>query len=167
MYTVVVVELLSHVQLFATPIDSADTRLPSPSLSPRVCSNSYILSVWCLPTISSSVAPFSCLHSFPTSGSFPMSQLFTWGGQSIGASVSASVLPMSMQDWFPLELTDLISLLSKGLSKSLLQHHSFRGSNLQCSAFLIVHLSYLYTPPGKTIALTIWTFVGKAMSLLF
>ena len=80
------------------PIDSADTRLPSPSLSPGVCSNSHIQSLCCHPTISSSVAPFSCLQSFPTSGSFPMSLLFTSGGQSIEGSVSASVLPMNMQD---------------------------------------------------------------------
>ena len=93
-------------------------RLPCPSLSPRACSNSCPSSWWCYPTIFSSVVPLSsCLQSFPASGSFPMSQLFTWGGQSIGASASASVLPMNIQGWFPLVLTSLISWLSKGLSR--------------------------------------------------
>ena len=93
-------------------------RLPSPSSSPRVCSNSCPLSQWCHPTISSSVAPFSsCLQSFLASESLSMSQLFTSGGQSIGASASASVLPMNIQGWFPLVLTGLISLLSKRLSR--------------------------------------------------
>ena len=83
-------------------------RLPCPSLSPGVCSNSCPLSWWCHPTISSSVVPFSSrLQSFPASGSFPMNQLFASGGQSIGASASASVLPMNIQDWFPLGLTGL------------------------------------------------------------
>ena len=94
------------------------TQLPCPSLSPTVCSNSCPLSWWCHPTFSSSVAPFSsCLQSFPASGSFPMSQLFILGSQNIGASASASVLPMSIQVWFPLGLTGLISLLSKELSR--------------------------------------------------
>ena len=92
-------------------------RLPCPSLSPRICPSSCSLNQWCHPTISSSVALFSCLQSFPASRSFPVSQLFASGGQSIGASASASVLPMNIQGWFPLGLTDLISLLSKGLSK--------------------------------------------------
>ena len=92
------------------------TRLPCPSLSPGVCSNSYPLSWWCHLTTSFSVIPFSpCPQSFPALGSFPMSQLFTSRGQRIGASASASVLPMNIQGWFPLGLTDLISLLSKGL----------------------------------------------------
>ena len=85
------------------------TRLPCPSLSSWVCSNSCPLSWWCHPTISSSVIPFSsCLQSFPVSGSFLMSQLFQSGFQSIGASASASVLPIKIQDWFPLGLTSLI-----------------------------------------------------------
>ena len=89
------------------------------------CSKSCTLRRWCHPAISSSVSPFSpCLWSFPASGSFQMSQFFTSGGQSIGASALASVLPMSIQDWFPLGLTGLISLQSKRLSKpSPLQHH--------------------------------------------
>ena len=97
-------------------------RPPCPSLSPRISSNSSSGSQWRYPTISSSVIPFSsCLQSFPASGSFPMSQFFTSGGQSIGASASASVLPMNAQGWFPLRLTSLISLwklLSKVLSST-------------------------------------------------
>ena len=93
-------------------------RLPCQSPSSEVCSNSYPLNQWCHPTISSSVIPFfSCLQSFPASGSCPMSRLFTSGGQIIGASASASVLPMNIQGWFPLGLTGFISLLSKGLSR--------------------------------------------------
>ena len=93
------------------------TRLPCPSLSPRVYSNSCPLSQWCLSTISSSLGPFSsCPQSSPASGSVPMSCLFISGSQSIGASASASVLPMNIQGWFPLALTGLISLLSKGLT---------------------------------------------------
>ena len=88
--------------------------LPCPSPSPRVCSNSCPLSQWCHSTISSSVIPFSsCSQSFPASGTFPVSQLFTSGGQSVGASASASVLPMNIWGWFPLGLTGFISLLSK------------------------------------------------------
>ena len=92
------------------------TSPPCPSPSPRACSNSCPSSRWCHPTISSSVIPFSfCLQSFPVSGSFPMSQFFTLGGQGIGVSASASVFPMNSQDWFPLGLTGWISLQSKGL----------------------------------------------------
>ena len=93
------------------------TRLPCPSPSPGACSNSCPLSQWCHPTILSSVVPFSsCLQSFPASGSFLMSQVFASGGQSTGVSASASVFPMNTQDWFPLELTGLISF--RGLSSS-------------------------------------------------
>ena len=93
-------------------------RLPCPSWTPGACSNSCPLSQWCHPTTPSSVIPFSsCLQSFPESGSFPVSQFFAPGGQSIGASASASVLPMNIQDWFPLGLTGLIPLKSKGLSR--------------------------------------------------
>ena len=93
------------------------TRLPYPSPSPGACSNSCPLSRWCHPTISSSVVPFSsCLQSFPASGSFPVSQFFTSGGQSIRTWASASVLSMNIQSWFPLAWTGLISLLSKGLA---------------------------------------------------
>ena len=93
-------------------------RLPCPSPTPRVYSNSCSLSRWCHPIISSSVVPFSShLQSFPASGSFQMSQFFASGGQSIGVSASASILPMNIQDWFPLGWTDWISLQSKGFSK--------------------------------------------------
>ena len=144
------------------------TRLPCLSLSPRAFSNSCPLSWWCYPTISSSVIPFLfCLQSFPSSGSFPVSWLFSSDGQRIGVSASATVLPMNIQGWFPLGLTGLISLLSKGLSKNLLQHHSSKASILWCSAFSMVQLSHPYMTTGKTIALTIWTFVDKVMSLLF
>ena len=92
-------------------------KVPCPSPTPRVCSNSCPSSRWCHPTISSSVPFSSCLQSFPASGSFQMSQFFTSGDQNIGASASASVFPMNIQDWFPLGLTGLISLKSKGLSR--------------------------------------------------
>ena len=93
-------------------------RPPCPSPTPRAYSNLRPLSRWCHPTISSSVIPFSsCLQSFPASGSFQMNQLFTSGGQSIRVSASASVLPMNIQDWFPLGWTGWIALLSKGLSR--------------------------------------------------
>ena len=99
----------------------------------------------------------SCPQSFPASGSFPMSWLFASGGQSIGASTLALVLPMNIQGWFPLGLTDLISLLSKGLSR-VLQHHSSKASILWNSAFLMVQLAYAYMTTGKNIALTIRNF---------
>ena len=138
-----------------------------PSPTPGIYSNSCPLSQWCHSTISSSIVPFSsCLQSFPASGSFQMSQLFTSDGQSIGVSASQSVLPMNIQDWFHLRLTGWISWQSKRL-KSLLQHHSSKSSILQCSAFFIVQLSHPYVTTGKTIALTRQTFVGKVMSLLF
>ena len=94
------------------------TRVPCPSPIPGACSKSCPLSQWCHPNISSSVVPFFfCLQSFPASESFPMSRLFASGDQSIGASASTSVLPMTILVWFPLGLTGLISLLSKGLSR--------------------------------------------------
>ena len=104
------------------------TRLPCQSPTPGACSNLCPLSRWCHPTISPSVIPFSsCLQSFPASGSSPMSQFFTSDGQNIGVSASASVLPMNIQDWFPLGLTDLIFLQSKGLSRvfsnTIVQNH--------------------------------------------
>ena len=124
------------------------TRLFCPSPTSRVCSNSCPLSWWCHQTISSSVVTFSCLQSFPASRSFTMSQFFTSGGQSIGASGSASVLPMNIQDWFSLGLTGLIS---KGLLRSLLQHYSSKASILQCSAFFMLQFSHPHITPGKTI----------------
>ena len=110
------VQLFSHVQLFITPW-TQHARLSCPSPTPRACSNSCPLSQWCHPTISSSVVPFSfCLQSFPASGTFPVSQLFASGGQSIGVSASEPV-PMNIQDWFSSGLTGMISLPSKGLSR--------------------------------------------------
>ena len=111
------------------------TRPTCPSPTPGVYPNSYPLSQWCHPTISSSVIPFfSCPQSFPASGSFPNSQVFTSGGQSIGASASASVLPVNIQGWFPLGLTGWISLLSKGRSRvfssTTVQKHQFFGAQL-------------------------------------
>ena len=217
-------------------------KLPCPSPSPRACSNSCPSSQWCHPTMSSSVVPFSpCLQSFPASGSFLMSQLFASGSQSIGVSASASVLPKHIQDWFPLELIDLISLQSKGLSRvfstpefksinslvlsflygpvltsiltTQISHHFLGGSTgkesthnagdlglipglrrcsregtgyplqysgLKNSVDCIVHgvaknwthlsdfhfLTSIVTAE-KAIPLTIWTFVGKVMSLIF
>ena len=110
-------------------------RLPCSSPTLRACSNSCPLCQWCHPTILSSVIPFSsCLQSFPASGYFPVSWLFTSGGQNIGTSTSASILPMSIQDWFPLGLTGLISLQSKGLSRvfsnTTVQKHQFFGIQL-------------------------------------
>ena len=100
------------------PCGLQHAKLPCPSLSPRVCSNSCPLSQWFHPTISFSVVPFfSWFQSFPASRSFPMSQFFASGGQSIGVSASTSVLPMNIQNWFPLGLTGWISLQSKGLSR--------------------------------------------------
>ena len=134
-------------------------RPPCPSPAPRACSNSCPLSWWCHPTISSSVIPFSSLlQSFPPS--FLMSQFFTSGGQSIGVSASASILPMNIQDWL-----DLLAV--QGTLKSLLQHHSSKASILRCSALFIVQLSHPYMTTEKTIALTRGTFVGKVMSLHF
>ena len=114
------------------------TSLPCPSPIPTACSNSCPLLRWCHPTISSSVVSFSsCLQSCPASGSFQMSQFFTLGGQSIGASASGSILPMNIKDWFPLELPGLISLQSKGLSRvfcnTTVQKHQFFGTQLSNS----------------------------------
>ena len=127
--------------------------LPCPSPTPGVYSNSCPLNQWCHPTISSSVIPFSShLQSFPVSGSFPVSQFFALGGQSIVVSASASVLPMIIQDQFPLGYRlDLLAV--QRTLKNLLQHHSSKASILQHSAFFIT--------TGKTIALIRWTFVGK------
>ena len=143
------------------------TRPPCPSPTLRVYSNSCPFCQWCHPTISSSVVPFSShLQSFPASGSFQLSQFFASGGQSIGVSVSASFLPMNIQDWFPLGWTGWISLQSKGLSRvfsntTVQKHHFF-----QCSTFFIVWLSHPYMTTGKTMALTNWIFFDKVMSLL-
>ena len=128
------VQSLSHVRLFETPWIAA-RQAPRPSTTPGVHSNSCPSSRWCHPTISSSVVPFSsCPQSLPASGSFPMGQLFTSGGQSIGVSASASVLPMSTQDWSPLGWTGWISLQSKGpsrvFSNTTVQKHPFFSAQL-------------------------------------
>ena len=116
-----------------------------PSPTPSIYSNACPLSQWCHPIISSSVIPFSsCLQSFPASGFFQMSQFFASGGQSIGVSASASVLPMNIQDWSALEWwLDLFAV--QGTLKSLLQYHSSKTSVLLCSVFFIVQLSYMTT----------------------
>ena len=121
------------------PHESQHTRPPWPSPTPGIHSNSCPLSRWCHPTISSSVVPFSsCPQSLPASGSLPMSQFFTSGGQSIWVSASASVLPMNTQDWSPLGWTGWISLQSKGLSRvfssTIVQKHHFSA------------LSFLHSP---------------------
>ena len=153
-----VVRSLSHVWLFATPW-LQHTRLPCPSPSPRVCSNSCPLIQWCHPTTSSSIAHFFfCPQSFPATGSFPASWLFTSGGQSIGASASASVLPMNIQGWFPLGLTGLIPLQSKGLSRvfssTTVQEHQFFGTDSQ-----------KHVPVALTAPVPCGTFVSLSISL--
>ena len=131
------VQFSSVAQLCLTlqPHGLQHARLPCPSLPPRACSNSCPLSQWCHPTISSSVDPFSfCLQSFPASGSFQISQLFAWGGQSIGVSASTSVPPKNTQDWSPLGWTGRNSLQSKGLSRvfsnTAIQKHQFFSAQL-------------------------------------
>ena len=139
------------------PHELQHTRPPCPSPSPRVHSNSRPSSQCCHPAISSSVVPFSsCPQSLPTSESFPVSQLFAWGGQSTGVSALQSVLPMNTQDWSPLGWTGWISLWSKGLSRvfsnTIVQNHHFLST---------VQLSHSYMTTGKNTALTRRTFVGK------
>ena len=141
------------------PLEHA--RPPCPSPTPRVYSNSCPLSRWCHTTISSFVIPFSCFRTFLVSGSFPRSQFFASGGQIIGAS--ASVLSKNIQDWFPLRLTDLISLKSKGLSR-VFSPPQFKI--LGRSALFMVQLSHQYMTTGKNKALNRWTFISKVMSLL-
>ena len=158
---VILLLLLFSPWLFVTH-ELQDTGLPCPSLSPWICSNSYPLSQWCHPIISFSVIPFSSCPQFsPESGSFPVSQLFTSSGQSIWASL----LPMSIQGWLPLGLTGLISMRSKGLSRV-----SYSTTNWKHRFFSTEPSwwsnSHPYMTTGKPIALTIWTFVGKVMSLL-
>ena len=141
------------------------TMLPGSSPSPRACSNSCSSSRWCHPAISFSVIPFFYLQSFAASGSFPVSQLFTSGGQSTGASASAS--PSNEYSRVISSRTDRFDLLVvQGTLKSLLQHHSSKASSIQHNLFM-VQLLHLYMTTGKTIALTRQTFVSKIMSLLF
>ena len=141
-------------------------RLLCPSLSPGVCSHSCPLSQWCYLTISSSVTLFcSSLQSFPASGSFPMSQLIRWPKYwSFSLSISPSNVYSGLSsfkiDWFNL-------IAAQGTLKSLLQHHNFKASILQCLTFFMDQFSSLYVTTGKTIALTIWIFVDKVMYQLF
>ena len=129
---------------FLRPHESQHTRPPCPSPTLGVYPNSCPSSWWCHPAISSSVIPFSsCPKSLPASGSFPMSQLFTWGGQSIEVSASAPVLPMNTQDWSPLGWTGWISLQSKGLSRvffnTTVQKHQFFGTQLSSQSHSHIH----------------------------
>ena len=133
------------------PHESQHTRPPCPSPTPGVHSDSRPSSQWCHPAISSSVIPFSsCLHPLSASGSFPRSQFFTWSGQNIGFSALASVLPMNIQDWFPLGLTGFISLQSKGLSRvfsnTTVQKHQFFGTQLYLLSNSHIH-SWLLKKP--------------------
>ena len=133
------------------PHESQHARPPCPSPTSGVYSNSCPSSLWCHPTISSSVVPFSsCPQSLPASGSFPVSQLFAWGGQSIGVSALASVLPMNTQDRTPLEWTGWISLQSKGLSRvfsnTTVQKHQFFGAQLSSQSNSHIHTWPLEKP---------------------
>ena len=157
---------LSIVSDFLQPHGLQHARLLCPSPTRGVISNSKSSSWWCHPTISSSVIPFSsCLQPL----SFRMSQLFTSGGQSIGASAAASVLPMNIQYWFPLGWTDLISLLSNRFSivfsSTTVQKHQFFGTQLSLLSNSHIHTWLL--EKITTTDLTRWTFVSKVMSLLF
>ena len=150
--------LLSSVQFNRSVVSDSlrphrlqHARPPCPSPTPRACSNPCPSSQWCHPTISSSVIPFSsCLQSFPESGSFPMSQLFASGGQSIGVSASTSVLPMNTQEWSPLGWTGWISLQSKGLSRvfsnTTVQKHQFFGTQLSSQPNSHIHTWLLEKP---------------------
>ena len=144
------VQSLSCVQLFG-PHELQHARLPCLSPTPGVYSNSYASSRWCHPAISSSVIPFSsCPQSLPASESFPMSQVFTSGGQNIGVSASASVLAMNIQHSFPLEWTGWISLQSKGLSRALsnttVQKHQFFGTQISSQSTSHIHTWPLEKP---------------------
>ena len=150
------------------PNESQHPRPPCPSQTPGVYSNSCPSSWWCHPALSSSGVPFSsCPQSLPASGSFPMSQLFAWGGQSIG-NYSFSISPSNEHPGlisFRMDWLDLLAV--QGTLKSLLQHNSSKASIFRHSVFFTVQLSHPHMTTGKTIALTRWTFVGNVMSLLF
>ena len=141
----------SVVSNFSWPHESQHAMPPCPSLTPGVYPNSCPSSWWCHPAISSSIIPFySCPQSLPASGSFPRTQLFTWGGQSIGVSASASVLPMNTQDWSPWGWTGWISLQSKGLSRVFsnptVQKHQFFGAQLSSQSNSHIHAWPLEKP---------------------
>ena len=138
------------------------TRPPCPSPTPRVYSNSCPSSWWCPPTISSSVIPFSsCLQSFPASGSFKMSQLLASGGQSTGVSALPSVLPVNIQDWFPLVLTGLISFSPRYSQESSPTPHSLVLSFIYGPTLTSIHDYW------KKYSFYRWTLIGKVMFLLF
>ena len=150
------------------PHESQHAKPPCPSPTLRVQSNSCPLSPWYHPAISSSVVPFLfCPQSLPALQSFPMSQLFAWGGQSAGVSALASVPPNERPRLISFRMDWLELLAVQGTLKSLLQNHSSKASVLRHSAFFTVQLSHPYMITGKTIALTRQTFVGKVISLLF
>ena len=143
----------SHSVMFDSllPHELQHTRLPCPSPTPRVHSNSCPSSWWCHPAISSYLVPFSsCPQLLPASGSFPMSQLFAWGGQSIGVSALASVIPMNTQDWPPLGWTGWTSMQSKGLSRvfsnTTVQKHQFFGAQLSSQSNSHIHTWPLEKP---------------------
>ena len=149
------------------PHEPQHARPPSPSPNPRVHPNPCPLSRWCHLTIPSSVVPFSsCPQSFPASGSFQMSKLLAWGGQSIG-SFSFNISPYNEHPGLIFRMDWLDFLAVQGTLKSLLHHHSSKALILLRSAFFTVQLSHPYMTNGKTIALTRRTFVDKVMSLLF
>ena len=158
----------SVVSDYLWPHELQHARPLCPSPTPGVYSDSCLSSRWCHSAISSSVIPFSsCPWSLPASGSFQMSQLFASGGQSVGVSASASVLPMNTQDWSHLGWIGWISLQSKGLSRvfsnTTVQKHQLFGAQLSSQSNSRIHTWLL----EKTIALTRQMFVGKVMSLLF
>ena len=156
------VQSLNRVPLFATP------RITARQASLSITNSRSSLKLMCIESVMPSchLIPFSsCPQSLPASGSFPMSQLFAWGGQRIGVSASASVLPMNTQDWSPLGWTGWISLQSKGLSRvspsTTVQKHEFFGAQLSSQSNSHIHT----WPLEKTIVLTRWTFVGKVVSV--
>ena len=156
---------MAQLCLTLRPHGLQHTRLPCPSPAPGVCSNSCPSSQWCHPTISSSVIPFSsCPQSFPVWESFSKSQLFASGGESFSFSTSPSN-EYSGLIFFRIYWIDLLAV--QGTLKCLLQCHSSKASILWRSAFFMVQLSHPHMTTGKTIALTIWTFVIRVMSLLF
>ena len=150
-YLLIVIQFGSVVQSCLTLYDRMDRRLPCPSPTPGVCSNSCPSNQWCHLTYSSSVIPFSsCLQFFPASCSFPLSQVFASDGQSIGASTSASVLLMNIQNWFPLRLTGLISLQSKWHSRiftnTTVQEHQFFSTQFSLWSSSHIHTWLLEKP---------------------
>ena len=151
---------VTQLCLFATPLIAECQASLSFTISQSLLKTMSPSSRWCHPTISPSVIPFSCLQSYLAPGSYLMCWLFTSGVQSIGVSASASVLPINIQDWFPLGWTGLISLQSKGLSR-VFSHNSSKASIFQCSAFIMVQLSHPYTTTGKPMALLDRSLLAK------